>query len=216
MKITILCTDPSHPVVTYLQDWATATAMQGHNVQLVHDKSEISGGDILFLVSCSQIIGEAERRRYRAALVLHASDLPRGRGWSPHIWAIVNGAREITVCLLAAADPVDSGSIWLRKTFALEGHELLPEINAKLFRAELELMSQALARFEHIEPQEQVGDPGAYMPKRTPEHSRLDPHKTIAEQFDLLRVVDSERYPAFMDFRGKRYVIKIEKAMGNE
>jgi len=50
------------------------------------------------------------------------------------------------------------------------------------------------------------------MPKRTPQHSQLDPHRSIAEQFDLLRVVDNDRYPAFMDFRGARYVIKIEKA----
>jgi methionyl-tRNA formyltransferase len=51
-----------------------------------------------------------------------------------------------------------------------------------------------------------------YHPRRTPAMSELDPHKTIAEQFDLLRVADPDRYPAFFHFRGHRYVLKIEKA----
>jgi methionyl-tRNA formyltransferase len=33
----------------------------------------------------------------------------------------------------------------------------------------------------------------------------------LAEQFDLLRVVDSERFPAFFEYRGRRYKLKIEK-----
>jgi methionyl-tRNA formyltransferase len=145
-------------------------------------------------------------------LVLHASALPRGRGWSPHVWAILEGAHEIEVCLLAAEDPVDNGDVWLRQRFFLEGHELFPEINEKLFCTELSLMTQAVEQFDQIKPEAQQGDPGPLLRRRTPEDSQLDPLKTIAEQFDLLRVADPDRYPAFMDFRGKRYWIKIEKA----
>ena len=184
---------------------------KGHTVALVYDKTELRGGDILFLVSCSQIIRDEERKLFKKTLVLHASDLPKGRGWSPYIWSILGGASQITVSLLEATEPVDSGAIWLKTKFPLEGHELLPEINAKLFLAELWLMTQAVEQFGAIKPIQQVGHPGAYMPKRSPAESQLDPNKTIAEQFDLLRIVDSERYPAFFDYRGKRYLIKIEK-----
>lgn len=183
----------------------------GHEVWLNYDKADLPGGDVLFLVSCTQLIRDAERSKYKATLVLHASDLPKGRGWSPYVWAILGGANQITVSLLEASEPVDSGAIWLKTEFALEGHELLPEINSKLFSAELFLMSQAVQQFERISPAPQVGNPGAYMQKRSPADSQLDPNKTIAEQFELLRVVDSERYPAFFDYRGKRYQIKIEK-----
>ncbi|CAG1003616.1 Bifunctional polymyxin resistance protein ArnA [Methylophilaceae bacterium] len=183
----------------------------GHFVTLAYDKAELQGGDILFLVSCSQIIKDAERKSYKAVLVLHASDLPKGRGWSPHIWSILSGANQIVVSLLEASEPVDSGHVWLKTSFTLEGHELLPEINAKLFTAELSLMTQAVEQFETIKPTQQVGDPGPYMPRRSAADSQLDPNKTIAEQFDLLRIVDPERYPAFFSYRGKRYLIKIEK-----
>jgi len=211
MEISILCTDPDHPVVKSLQAWIADMLSIRHSVSLFHDKADLQGGDILFLVSCSQMMLDTERAKFRAALVLHASDLPRGRGWSPHVWSILDGANQISVCLLEANHPVDSGAIWLKTQFNLEGHELLPEINEKLFAAELLLMTQAVEQFERISPIPQLGDPGPYMQKRSPADSRLDPNKTIAEQFDVLRVVDSQRYPAFFDYRGKRYLIRIEK-----
>lgn len=211
MKISILCTDPNHPVINSLQVWISDMSSKGHFSTLVFDKVELQGGDILFLVSCGQMIGDAERKNYKATLVLHASDLPKGRGWSPHIWSILGGTNLITVSLLEASEPVDSGAIWQKTAFSLEGNELLHEINEKLFAAEMLLMTQAVEQFETIKPIQQVGDPGPYMPKRSPEDSRLDPYKTIAEQFDLLRVVDSQRYPAFFNYRGKRYLITIEK-----
>jgi methionyl-tRNA formyltransferase len=212
MEISILCTDQNHPVVNRLREWSVGMTANGHVVSLLYDKAHLQGGDILFLVSCSQLIRDAEKRKYKASLVLHASDLPKGRGWSPYIWTILNGDNRVTVTLLEACEPVDSGAIWLKTSFVLEGHELLPEIHARLFDAELALMSQAVQQFENIKPVPQSGEPGAYYSKRSPVDSRLDPEKTIAEQFDLLRVVDSQRYPAFFDYRGKRYLIRIQKA----
>lgn len=183
----------------------------GHDATIVTDKQILPGGDILFLVSCSQIVRATERNLYKHCLVLHASDLPKGRGWSPHIWAVLNGETKITVTLLEAEDAVDSGRIWFQAAFELQGHELLPEINKLLFDAELALMTKAVSEMRVVVPREQVGDPGAYMQRRTPMDSRIDPGKTISDQFDLLRTVDNDRYPAFFEYRGCRYLLKIEK-----
>src|SRR3972149_3753414 len=129
MKITLLCAHSGHPVVLHLKAWQALFVTKGHMVKLIYDQDELPGGDILFLVSCGKLIRKTEREKYLVALVLHASDLPLGRGWSPHVWTILNGNNEITVCLLEADDPVDSGPAWLRKIISLEGHELLYEIN---------------------------------------------------------------------------------------
>jgi hypothetical protein len=51
-----------------------------------------------------------------------------------------------------------------------------------------------------------VGPPS---PRRRQSDSRLDPDKTIAEQLNLLRVVDEERYPAYFDYRGHSYHMTI-------
>ena len=116
MQISLLCSDAQHPVNDFLKKWVSA--QQGvHQVELVRRKSELSGGDILFLISCEEIVGPTDRSAYHATLVLHASDLPRGRGWSPHIWQILEGAEEIIISLLEAADKVDSGRIWKQLKF---------------------------------------------------------------------------------------------------
>ena len=77
-------------------------------------------------------------------------------------------------------------------------------------------MTQVPENFDNITAIPQSGPPGVYLRKRTPKDSRLDPDKTIAEQFELLRVVDSQRFPAFFEYRGKRYLIKIEKDENEE
>ncbi len=211
MKIEILCSDLAHPVIVSLKAWAEVMAESAHDVSIYSEKKALSGGDILFLVSCSEFIGLKDRQKFKGTFVLHASDLPQGRGWSPHIWSILHGSDQITVSLIAAEDQIDSGDIWLQSQFKLEGHELLAEINEQLFAAEISLMTELVNNFNEIVPRKQVGDPGEYMQKRSPADSKLDPDKTIAEQFEILRVADFNRYPAFFDYRGKRYLIKLEK-----
>jgi methionyl-tRNA formyltransferase len=211
MKISILCTNQLHPVVNRLNEWVNSMSAKNHTISLVFDKVELEGGDILFLISCTQIIDVSYREKYNSVLVLHASDLPNRRGWSPHIWSILDGENEITVSLLEASEPVDTGRIWLKKSFFLEGHELLDEINEKLFDTEIFLMTYAVEQTNKIKPTPQVGVAGDYMKKRTPKDSEIDPEKNIAEQFDLLRTVDFDRYPAFFYYRGYKYKIKIEK-----
>jgi len=50
----------------------------------------------------------------------------------------------------------------------------------------------------------------SFYPKRTPKDSNLDINKTIKEQFNLLRIVNNEEFPAFFEIDGHRYALKIE------
>lgn len=215
MNIDVLCTAHDHPIRPLLADWVARQNDQGHRARLIATVAEAQGGDILFLISCTDIISAAVRGGYDHALVVHASDLPKGRGWSPHIWDILAGADRLTVTLLEAADKVDSGAIWQKLTIPLEGHELADEINAKLFAAELQLMDFAVAAADTVQPMPQAANIApSYYPRRTPAMGEIDPQKSLAEQFDLLRVADPNRYPAFFHHRGHRYILKIEKADG--
>jgi len=211
MKIDVICSDPNHPVHATLLEWAQRKISEGHACRVLNNTSEIDSGDLLFLVSCSQIVPVGIRSRFGATLVLHASDLPNGRGWSPHIWEILKGNNQITLSLLEASERVDTGDIWAKKTFAYQGHELLPEINALLFKEELNLMDFAIENFGKVKKTKQVELIEQTYRKRTLADSQLDPEKTIAQQFNLLRVVDNLRYPAFFDLDGFRYKITIEK-----
>lgn len=218
MNITILCSSMTHPIYSWLARWSDAKNKEDHVVTLVSMVQELPlSGDILFLISCGEIVRKEVQRRFRKVLVLHASDLPHGRGWSPHIWEIINGAKELTVTLLEAAEPVDTGPIWAKRRIRLDGTELYNEINEKLFQTELSLMNYALKQFKTIRPQSQpeVSDVNYYR-RRTSEDSRLDPGRSIAEQFDLLRVCDPDRFPAFFQYRGAIYRLKIEKVKNEQ
>jgi methionyl-tRNA formyltransferase len=210
MKITVLCSDVLHPVANYIQSWIAKH--QAHNIHLVRSKSELSHGDILFLISCSEIVSETDRSRYSKTLVIHASDLPLGRGWSPHIWQIIEGAEVLTLTLLEAANKVDSGLIWKKLHVNLRKDALWDEINHTLFVTELKLMDFAIDNFGLIEPHAQATDvEPTYYPKRSPLDSKISPIKSIEQQFDHIRVCDPNRFPAYFELHGSKYMIRLEK-----
>jgi len=211
MKITVLCTDPHHPVNSYLKDWVSEMQFE-HSIELVRSRSELTDGDFLFLVSCSEIINAEHRERYSHTLVLHASDLPRGRGWSPHVWEIVNGGATITLSLLEAEDKVDTGRLWLKREIPVRKTALWHEVNHLLFEAEISLMREAVEKHEHIDPYAQsLKIEPTYYRKRTPLDSRIDPCKSIADQFNLIRMCDPDRYPAWFELHGQKYKLILEK-----
>jgi methionyl-tRNA formyltransferase len=210
MNISVLCSAREHPVFSHLTDWVRRQ-QSAHRVELVTDVNSLSGGELLFLISCNEVVHSAVRSRYRSTLVIHASDLPLGRGWSPHVWQVIEGSNRITVTLLEATESVDSGDIWTKEMLELDGSELFEEINDKLFRIETALMDQAVRAFPHPAPTPQDDRLPTYYRKRTPADSRIDPTRSIAEQFNQLRVADSSRFPAFFDHLGHRYFITLSK-----
>lgn len=212
MKITLLCSDINHPIYPYLIRWVSERD-KFDTVDIINDSNQLTQGDFLFLVSCDNIIKSEKRSKYKNTLVLHASDLPHGRGWSPHIWDILNGAEYVTLSLIEAADLVDSGRIWKKLHLPIPNHALWNEINNIIFEAEIKLINFAVNNYNEIEPTDQCStEKVTYYPRRNPEDSCIDPHKTISEQFNLIRVCDPNRYPAFFYHLGCRYAIKIEKS----
>ncbi|WP_201546781.1 formyltransferase family protein [Psychrobacter immobilis] len=211
MKISFLCNDLSHPVNDYLYAWIKKNNSK-HEIELVRQKKDLSGGDILFLISCTEIINSQDRMAYINCLVIHASDLPKGRGWSPHIWSIIEGKEELTLTLLEANNKVDSGKIWKKLNFQVPKHALWNEINAQLFEKEIELIDFAVGNFKSVSAKSQALDiEPTYYPKRTPNDSEIDPYKSIESQFDKIRVCDPYRFPAYIELYGERYKLILEK-----
>jgi methionyl-tRNA formyltransferase len=214
MKITLLCSEPSHPVNAHLLRWMECNKYD-HDINIVRAKKDLGGGDVLFMISCSEIVSSIDREAYGACLVLHASNLPYGRGWSPHIWQIIGGAEAIVLSLLEAEDAVDSGRIWHQITLPIPKHALWDEINQELFDAEIALIDFAVREFNTVIPveQDQSVEP-TFFPRRTPVHSKLDPERSIATQFDLIRACDPIRFPAYFELYGHTYKLVLEKISG--
>ena len=209
MNITILTTSIEHPVNSYLDKWVIIN--NNHKIDIVHSRNDLTSGDILFLISCSEIISQSEIGRYKKTFVVHASDLPYGRGWSPHVWEIINGANSIILSLFEAQDKVDTGDIWKKISINIPKTSLYYEINELIFNSELELMDFAIENFDTMVPEKAPNIDTKYWPKRTPKDSLIDINKTISEQFDLIRVCDPQRFPAYFYIDGIRFDITIEK-----
>jgi methionyl-tRNA formyltransferase len=212
MNISILITSKEHPINTYINKWVEKN--KSHQISVIHSKEELTSGDILFLISCSDIISKVERSEFKKTLVIHASDLPHGRGWSPYVWEIINGATDITLSLLEAEDKVDTGDIWKKVIVPIPKTALFDEINELIFNSELDLMDFSIANYKTIKPKKQLNIDSTYWPKRSLNDSEIDVNKGISKQFNLIRVCDPDRFPAFFYKDGERFNITIKKDDG--
>lgn len=186
---------------------------QGHRVRWTHEVEKLGSGDLCFYLSCSQIVPITVLGNFRNNLVVHESNLPQGKGWSPLTWQILEGHNRIPVTLLEAVEKVDSGDIYLQEWIEFEGHELIDELRQAQAESTLRLCSQFVQQYPEVlkvaKPQAGVE---SFYPRRRPKDSQVDAHHSLADQFNLLRVVDNQRYPAFFEIRGKFYKIFIEKS----
>ena len=195
----------------YIPILAQEALRLGCSLRWVHDHEQLVPGDVCFLLSYGRIVSEEWLALHRHNLVVHASALPRGKGWSPMSWQILEGASSIPLTLFEAAAALDAGPIYAQVMLQLQGHELAPEWQRLQAQATIRLCSQWLkdypASAAHAQPQQ--GEESSYG-RRRPEDSRLDPQQSLEDQFPLLRVVDNEAYPAFFERKGQRYRLRIE------
>jgi methionyl-tRNA formyltransferase len=128
-------------------------------------------------------------------------------------WQVLEGTPRIPVTLLEAVESVDAGDIYLQERIDLAGNELLDDLRGKVAQATRLLCEAFVDQYPSVLTKacRQSGEP-SYYPRRGPDDSGLDPKQSLVEQFELLRVVDNQRYPAFFEHRGRRYRLRIEKA----
>tara|TARA_Y100000590_G_scaffold387348_1_gene460801 strand:- start:18568 stop:19281 length:714 start_codon:yes stop_codon:yes gene_type:complete len=212
LTCTVVTDGEENWFVPYAQD---LVQQLGHmaDVSLVFTHDEVESCDIVFYLSYYSIVPEEVLSLARNNIVVHESDLPRGRGWSPLTWQVLEGRNQITISLFEANPLVDTGVVYVKECLELEGTELIDEIRAQAGQIKVSMCRQFVENYPEIIQSgiPQTGD-STYYPRRTLSDSRLDPEDTISRQFNLLRVVDNKRYPAFFEFLGRRYLLRIEAA----
>lgn len=206
-----ICSDANSWIHAYLAPLVTGWQADGHSVIVVSQAKDIPVGDCCFCLSLGQILKPDVLARNRHNLVVHESALPEGRGWSPVTWQVLAGLDRIPVCLFEASEAVDRGPVYLRDTMSLNGTELVDEIRSEQARVTVALCQAFIADIENVVAAGALptGD-GSWYPRRRPADSQLDPNLSLAEQFNLMRVVDNQRYPAWFEYRGRRYRLRID------
>jgi len=182
----------------------------GCDVQCVSRREDLRNGDIAFLLSCFEIVKPEFLRRNQHNIVVHASELPAGKGWSPTTWQILEGKNDIPLTLFEATDKVDAGQVYARDYIHLNGDELIDDWQDALGEKIVEMCCAFAGKLTtgEVSGEDQAGEESFYR-RRRPADSELDVSKTIYEQFNLMRVVDNEKYPAFFKKDGHKYILKI-------
>jgi hypothetical protein len=209
-RVSVVVDNPSW-ILPYAEAFVATLNSTGDTARLCRDYDALPSGGIAFFLGCTGLASAEVLARSHRNLVVHESALPRGRGYSPLTWQILEGRNEIPVCLFEASAVGDGGPVIYREHLRFRGNELIDELRAEQGRVTLELCHRFLTADVPPPGVAQTGEASSYR-RRRPRDSRLDPQRSLAEQFELLRVVDNERYPAFFDHRGRRYFLRIERA----
>lgn len=142
--------------------------------------------------------------------VSHASDLPTGRGWAPVNWALIRDQERIHVTTFRAVEECDAGPIFRKDATGLTPTDTITSAYEKVkdvVREHIRTLVSMLRRGEVPPLTPQEGAPTWY-PRRTPADAELDPRKSLAELWPLLRACDNDAYPAFFRLHGKRIFIR--------
>jgi UDP-2,4-diacetamido-2,4,6-trideoxy-beta-L-altropyranose hydrolase len=186
---------------------------RSHAVRWIHHPADLVPGDVCLLLSCGRLLSPEQLALHRHNLVVHESALPHGQGWSPMTWQILEGSNRIPVTLFEATAALDAGSIYLQSTIELQGTELVDEWRALQAEATVSLCLEWLDRYAEVltQAKPQHGE-ASYYRRRRPADSQLDPQRPLIEQVNLLRVVDNQRYPAYLNWQGQSYELHIRPA----
>ena len=209
MKITILTDNPNSWIIPYVEDLKKELS-ENHRLHHVYNIVDIVGGDIMLILSCENILKKEFLQLHKSNIVVHPSKLPQGKGWSPLAWQVLEGLNKIPVSLFEAVEDVDAGDVYIVDYIELKGHELNDEIKHKQGLLTIKMIKQYINKFNTIKGVPQSGEESFY-PRRKQKENELNINKTIADQFNLLRVVDNERYPAYFYIGDQKYTIKIYK-----
>ena len=207
MKIAIL-TSPNQWFIPYAQK--LETTIQGSKLFFDHQAIDETY-TLVFILSYHRIIEKKYLQQHQHNIVIHASALPQGKGWAPMFWQILEGKNEIPFSMFEASETMDEGDIYMQKILTLTGLELHDELREKeaqfVIQMCLEFM-QNYAIYNKAHPQ--IGSP-SYYHKRKASDNKLNIHKSIYEQFNLLRICNNELYPAYFELNQIKYILKIEK-----
>jgi len=210
MKITILTDNPLSWFVEFAHTLNQRFISLGHSSRFITQKEDIAPGDVCFLLSCVEILPEGYLNLNKYNLVIHASDLPKGKGFSPLQWQICEGENSITLTLFNAVKDLDAGDYFFKDVLCFEGHELLSELHYKM-GVRINMMAERfITSIEKMKPIKQIGE-STFYPKRKVKDDQIDPSKTIVELFNHFRIADNHNYPLFFEYKGYKYNLKIDK-----
>jgi methionyl-tRNA formyltransferase len=139
---------------------------------------------------------------------IHGSLLPKYRGRTPHVWAIINNEKIVGITVHYIDGGCDSGNILLQETVNIEnqftGGDILDEFEIRYPN----LILKTIRLFEEGRPEgtTQNTDRATYFGKRTPEDGRIDWTWQKERIYNWVRA-QADPYPGAFTFYNRTKII---------
>ncbi len=208
-KVTFLFDHTNNWIREYINP-ETFVNSKKYNFSFTENYKEIKNQTIVFILSYTKILKKDFLKSNDLNLVIHASKLPKGKGFSPVQWQILDGLNNIPITLIEANEKVDSGAVLISDNFKLNGYELYDEIREKQAKATIKIIKNFLNIFPNYSKTCQKGKETIYR-RRNLNDGKLNLNLSLRKQFNHLRIANNDEWPSYFIINKKKYIIKIYK-----
>jgi methionyl-tRNA formyltransferase len=166
--------------------------------------------DLMLAVSWRYLIpADIYRLPKLGTFVFHDSLLPAYRGFSPTVWAIINGEDHTGVTLFEMADEVDSGDVVMQTRVQIGADETIADILERVTATYVGTLETALPLLLEGRAPRLIQDQtqASFTCKRLPEDNHIDWTRPANEIYNLIRAVTAPYPGAFTTFGGKKLTI---------
>ncbi len=214
MRITICC-GRDRWFNKFIHKYKVSIQKKIKKINIVREANKIRKSDINFIISFGEILTKKELSKSKFNVVFHCSNLPKGRGSSPVTWEVLSGQTSLTLSIFDADEGIDSGEIIEKVKIKLNGTEMLDEIHLKIYKAMVISTNKILDSYPKIKKVKQIGKVNYYK-KRFYKDSEVSINSKIKDIFNLLRIVDDEKYPVHFNYRKNKYKLILKKIVNEK
>ncbi len=177
----------------------------------VHQFIKTLSPDLILISSFNQILPKAIITIPRIGIVnLHPSLLPKYRGATPTVWALLNGEKETGMTAYFIEDEkIDCGRIITQEKIKIKPSDNDGTLRRRLAKLSekvlIDTLSLVLKQPKEIFPLQDESE-ATYYRKRTLEDSEINPDNSFTDNLNKIKAMSP--YPgAHLMYNGKRYVV---------
>ena len=166
--------------------------------------------EIVFLLGYTSRFKVTQNQNIKNIFLVHESNLPKGRGWSPIRYQLLDNKEKIKCCLISCQDPIDSGDIYEVGTLNIKKTDLYDDIKIKQYKITMLLIKRLLDKYPHIKSKKQVGKITWYK-KLSSKDDELDINKSLSSQFNKIRSTDYNNHQNYFYLNNQKFFLRITK-----
>ncbi|WP_419765632.1 MAG: methionyl-tRNA formyltransferase [Arcobacter sp.] len=142
---------------------------------------------------------------------IHASFLPKYAGWSPLVWALINGENDTGVTIFKMDNSIDGGDIVKQKKINIDFDDTIDTLYKKVTETTKSILKNLLSEESKINFTKQNQESLEVYPRRTESDGILDFNQNALQVYNFVRA-QTRPYPgAFAYLDEKKLILWITK-----